>query len=87
MSQNNDFQEALTELYRSIDYMVDQKIKQNSTLCYSGVVSAQNSDGTWQVSYNGKSHAVSQYGSNTPTVGSMVKVFIPQGNQNLAFFI
>lgn len=82
---NNDYEKAANEIIRSFDYMV--KLLQKATLNYDGFIISSNIDGTWNVRYNGEVHAIPSYGSIRPAVNMMVKVFVPQGNQNLAYFI
>ena len=58
-----------------------------TTKIYDGVIVSNNGDGRWNIRYNGEVHSVRSYGNANPTVDQMVKVFVPQGNQNLAWFI
>ena len=78
-------QEATMQLIRGIKYIVQKIVKKNSTQVYDGIVLSESADGKWNVQYNGQSHAIKPY-KMTPTTNTMVKVFVPQGNQNLAFF-
>ena len=66
--------------------MISRDLKNNSTKIYDGIVISNNNDGRWNIKYNGETHAVKLYGSALPSVNSMVKVVVPQGNQNLAWF-
>ena len=84
--QNNENQAALKELLKSFGFLL--KIFSNETTkIYNGFIVGQNNDGSWNVKYNGETHSLIPYGSIQPSVGKMVKVFIPQGNQNLAYFM
>lgn len=58
-----------------------------TTKIYDGVIVSNNGDGRWNIRYNGEVHPVRSYGNASPTVDQMVKVFVPQGNQNLAWFL
>lgn len=77
---------AVNKIIQGIYKMLDDYCKNYSTMIYSGIVIADNSDGTWNVQYNGEVHAMKPY-KTSPTVGEMVKIFIPNGNQNLSFFM
>lgn len=78
-------QDAIKQLVRGMKYIVHQIVDKSSTQVYDGVVLSEATNGKWNVQYNGKSHAIKPY-KITPTINTMVKVFVPQGNQNLAFF-
>ena len=77
---------AIEELLKSVKFMIQSALK-HTTCIYDGIIVSNNNDGRWNIQYNGEIHAVKPYGTNIPTVGSMVKVIIPQGNQAIAFFI
>ena len=79
--------EAIEQIIRGMTYMVNEIVKQNSTRVYDGLIVSNNNDGRWNVQYNGEVHPVKPYGSISPQVGTVVKVFIPQGNQALSWFI
>ena len=81
-----DNQQAIQELLKGIQYMLDGVLKQ-ATKVYDGLITASNGDGTWNIRYNGEVHALKPYGSISPAVGAVVKVIIPQGNQSLAYFM
>lgn len=66
--------------------MIKSWCDENSTKIYDGLIVSSNTDGTWNIKYNGETHAMKPYGSIEPTTNLMVKVVVPQGNQNLAFF-
>ena len=76
----------INEILKSVWYLI-KKAMRKTTRVYDGIIISNNNDGRWNVRYNGNLHAVKPYGSITPTVGAMVKVIVPQGNQALAFFI
>lgn len=77
---------AIEEMIKSFKFIAE-KYLENTTKIYSVPVLAQNADGTYTVNFNGESHNLPLYGNNTITVGKPVKVFIPQGNMNLAFIM
>ena len=83
---NNENQAVIKEMLKSFGFLM--KIFSNQTTkIYDGLIIGENSNGSWNVRYNGEVHALTAYGTIAPTVGKMVKVFIPQGNQNLAYFM
>ena len=82
----NDNQAAIKEMLKSFAYLLDEALKK-TTKTYEGIVLSATSDSRkWNVKYNNEIHAVKIYGQGTPTVNMMVKVFVPQGNQALAWF-
>lgn len=81
-SEKQEYNECIQEMARSFQYMIDQN--SNDTKIYDGVVVSIS--GGYTVKFNGREHKMKQFGSGTVKVGSMVKVFIPQNNMNLAFF-
>lgn len=83
---DNQAELTIDEMLRSIQYMINNAIK-NTTQIYSGLIVSNNNDGRWNIKYNGETHPVKPYGNITPSVGQNVKVIIPQGNQAIAFFI
>ena len=78
-------EQAVTELLKGISYMLELLLN-NTTKIYDGQVISNNNDGRWNIRYNGELHPIRPYGSNLPSVGQVVKVFIPQGNQALSWF-
>lgn len=78
--------DVIDEMLKSIDYLITKALEK-TTKIYDGIILSQNTDGTYNVQYNGQSHAVRSYKIDSPTVGSMVKIIIPQGNPALSFFI
>lgn len=85
-NNSNDYYKALNYFIQGIFYIVERIFKKNSTKIYSGIIVSNNNNGQWNVKYNGEVHAIPSYGSISPNVNDIVKVIIPQGNQNLAFF-
>lgn len=80
-------QDAIEEIIRGITWMVQESIKNCITNSYDGLILSQANDNKWNVQYNGKTHSIPPYGSVVPSIGKMVKVIVPQGNQSLAYFI
>lgn len=85
MKENEVFKEAVNQIARSVEYMLDQK-ELGSTKIYNGIITSL-TNGVATIQINGKIFTINQYGTFTHTVNDMVKVFVPQGNMNLAFFI
>lgn len=73
--------QALDELTRSIEYLIDQKLNQCVRI-FDGFVLPNG-----KIRINGKEYSIKQYGNSAYEANSCVKVFVPEGNMNLAFFI
>lgn len=86
MNNNLENQIALDAMIRGIQQFVTSYVDSITTKIYDGIVTGQNGD-KWDVKYNGKVHTIPLYGNNSPSVGKVVKVYIPQGNPNLTYFI
>lgn len=80
-NEHNLYKEAGDSLLKSFQYMMDENAK-GSTLIYNGLLT-----GASTVQLNGQEYNIVQYGSFSHSVGDVVKVFVPQGNMNSAFFI
>ena len=78
-------QEAVQAMLEGFNLLLKEAIN-NTTKIYDGFVVGQNGT-NWNVKYNGQIHSIKQYGDNQVKVGKIVKVFVPQGNANLTFFI
>lgn len=78
-------QEAVQAMLEGFNLLLKEAIS-NTTKIYDGFVVGQNGT-NWNVRYNGQVHSIKQYGDNQVKAGKIVKVFIPQGNANLTFFI
>mgnify|MGYP003613175639 CR=1 FL=1 len=77
----------LQTVYERLDYiLLFKEAISNTTKIYDGFVIGQNGT-NWNVRYNGQVHSIKQYGDNPVKAGKIVKVFIPQGNANLTFFM
>ena len=81
----DDMQVAVEQIIKGVAYLI-QQAKQKETKIYSGEVVSSANNGKWNIKYNGEIHAIKPY-KTTPTKGQVVKVFLPENNQNLAFFI
>lgn len=78
-------QEAVQAMLEGFNLLLKEAIN-NTTKIYDGFVVGQNGT-NWNVRYNGQVHSIKQYGDNQVKTGKIVKVFIPQGNANLTFFM
>lgn len=78
-------QEAVQAMLEGFNLLLKEAIN-NTTKIYDGFVVGQNGT-NWNVRYNGQVHSIKQYGDNQVKTGKIVKVFVPQGNANLTFFI
>lgn len=86
MNNNNTLWDAIQEIIRSCQVMITESVKK-TTKVYDGLIVSNAGDKQWNVRYNGENHTVKQYGTVSYLQGSSVKVFVPQGNQNLAFIM
>ena len=84
---NNDAREAVNEILKSLAYLIEEKAVKQSTQNYDGVILSNDGNNKWSVKYNGEIHSLPHYGDFPPQIGKMVKVFIPQGNSSVAYFI
>lgn len=82
---NGNTNVVIDEMLRSIQYMID-KAMSKTTQCYDGLVLSNAGNGKWNIMYNGETHAIKGYGVASPSINTVVKVIIPQGNQALAWF-
>lgn len=82
---NSNTNVVIDEMLRSIQYMINKSMSK-STQCYDGLVVSNAGNGKWNIMYNGETHAIKGYGLATPSINTVVKVIIPQGNQALAWF-
>lgn len=79
----NDNQAAIKEMLKGFAYLLEEAMR-GTTKNYDGIV-VSSSNNKWNVQYNGEIHSVKMYGDGIPQINSMVKVFVPQGNQTLAW--
>lgn len=66
--------------------MIKDAIK-NTSKMYTGIIVSNNNDGRWNIKYNGEIHPIIPHRLASPSVGQMVTIFVPQGNQAVAFFM
>lgn len=83
---SNINQEAIEQILKSCQYLIDEASK-NTVKIYDGFVLSQAQNNKWNVMYNNETHAIKLFGSTAPQLNTMVKVFVPQGNQALAWFL
>ena len=73
------------EILDAIEIIVDKKIRDNTVQIYLGVcVSVKTS--TCVMSINGKNNTIQYYGA-IPVIGSVYRVFVPNGNMSAGFVI
>ena len=77
--------DVANEILDAIEIIVDKKIRENTAQIYPGICKSI-SGNTCVMSVNGKNNTVQFYGS-TPAVGSIYRVFVPDGNMSMAFAI
>lgn len=77
--------DVANEILDAIEIIVDKKIRENTAQIYPGICKSI-SGNTCVMSVNGKNNTVQFYGS-TPTVGTIYRVFVPNGNMSMAFII
>lgn len=82
---NEQYKEAGDALISSFSYMMNESQKINTQI-YNGLIT-NIADNVYTVQVNGNKYTLPQYGEFTHAVNQVVKVFVPQGNMNLAFFI
>lgn len=77
--------DVVNEILDAIEIIVDKKVRDISAQIYPGVCKSV-SGNSCVMSINGRNNTVQFYGS-TPTVGSIYRVFVPNGNMSMAFII
>lgn len=83
----NESDKAINELLEGISYLIDKALSKRGTQIYTGRLISQVDNSTWNVMYNGREYPVKYYGKDTLTENQIVKIFVPQGNQSIAFFM
>ena len=73
------------EILDAIEIIVDKQTKEQTTQIYPGICKSV-SGNSCVMSINGRDNTVQFYGS-TPTVGTIYRVFVPNGNMSMAFII
>lgn len=82
----NNEDKALDELIKSINYLIQNTFR-NTTQIYNGVLLQSLGDNLYSVKMNGQTYQMKYYGQGTHNINDIVKVFVPQGNMALSFFI
>ena len=77
--------DVVNEILDAIEIIVDKKVRDTSAQIYPGVCKSV-SGNSCVMSINGRNNTVQFYGS-TPTVGTIYRVFVPNGNMSMAFII
>ena len=77
--------DVANEILDAIEIIVDKKIRENTAQIYPGVCKSV-SGNSCVMSINGRDNAVQFYGS-MPTVGTIYRVFVPNGNMSTAFIL
>ena len=77
--------DVANEILDAIEIVINKKIRENTAQIYSGVCKSVNSN-SCVMSINGKNNTVQFYGS-APSVDSIYRVFVPNGNMSMAFII
>ena len=75
MDNNEVFKEAVNQIARSVEYMLDQK-ELGNTKIYNGLITTL-SNNIASIRINGKVFSINQYGTFTHNVNDIVKVFVP----------
>lgn len=73
------------DILDAIEIIVDKKIKDNTAQIYAGVCQSVKT-ASCVMSINGKNNTVQYYGA-TPTVGTIYRVFVPNGNMSNGFIL
>ena len=77
--------DVANEILDAIEIIVDKKIRENTAQIYPGVCKSV-SGNSCVMSINGRDNTVQFYGS-MPTVGTIYRVFVPNGNMSTAFIL
>lgn len=73
------------DILDAIEIIVDKKIRDNTAQIYSGICQSVKTS-SCVMSINGKNNTVQYYGA-TPSVGSIYRVFVPNGNMSNGFVL
>lgn len=74
------------ELLDSMD-IIAQAYYDRTFRCYDGRVISQIDSNIYVIEMNRQSYNLSKYGSGTPAIGSLVKVFVPNNIMSQAWFL
>lgn len=77
--------DVANEILDAIEIIVDKQTKEQMTQIFPGICKSV-SGNSCVMSINGRDNTVQFYGS-TPTVGTIYRVFVPNGNMSMAFII
>ena len=77
--------DVVNEILDAVEIIVDKKVRDISAQIYPGVCKSV-SGNSCVMSINGKNNTVQFYGS-APSVDSIYRVFVPNGNMSMAFII
>ena len=77
--------DVANEILDAIEIIVDKQTKEQMTQIFPGICKSV-SGNSCVMSINGRDNTVQFYGS-TPTVGTIYRVFVPNGNMSTAFII
>ena len=77
--------DVANEILDAIEIIVDKKVRENTAQIYPGICKSV-SGSSCVMSINGKNNTVQFYGS-APSVDSIYRVFVPNGNMSMAFII
>lgn len=78
--------QASEAIISGVSQYIEQYLGQNGTFVYDGLVKGILDNTRYSIQYNGKVHAVKLYGKAAPTIGQVVKVVVPQGNDSVSWF-
>lgn len=82
-----DLMNLSNEILDAMEIMINKRISDVVNDIANGIVTAVNSDGTYQVKFRDKSFPLKLIGGNIPNINSVVKVFVPKNNMSQAFII
>lgn len=82
----NKFQDAVNQILRGMKFMIADSVE-NTTKIYDGLVIQVNNNDTCDIVVNNQTYILPIYNGNGISAGKIAKVFVPQGNMNLAFVI
>lgn len=77
--------DAINALLKGVKILIDEYTK-NTTKIYTGRTKSRTIEG-YEVEVNGKTYILQAYGDRSISIPDLVKVFVPQGNMNVAFIM
>ena len=85
--QEYNYKDALSQIIRGVKYIIQTSLN-SVTKNYNGVlIKPSIKEGYYIVEFNGEKHDIPQYGTGSVETGKIVKVFVPENNMSLAYFI